>query len=247
MSLSPYRPVPRWQRAVRTSAAGVSVGAHLLLAALAVSSPTARKQASQWVEIAIQDPAPPPPPADPEPPKPEPPKPRPAPKVVKFEDTVPTPSAPPEPAPAPRVVRQIQGLTANSFAQGSGTGLTVRAGNSTAVRAGTETMTLDEATGPFTPRPYTAVTTAPRLRWSPTMVVPEEAQKAGVTGLVDVVLDIDPSGKVVRVRVLSDLGYGTGAACAEAFEKSKWKAAEHDGTPVAVTGVPQSCLVTSSG
>ncbi|MFN7142259.1 MAG: energy transducer TonB, partial [Myxococcota bacterium] len=144
-------------------------------------------------------------------------------------------------------VRQIQGLTANSFAPGGNTGLSVRAGNSTGVKAGAESMALDEATGPFEPRPYTAVTTAPRLRWSPTMDVPEEAQKAGVTGLVNVLLDIDEKGKVAKVKVLNDLGHGTGDACAAAFRKSQWKAAEQGGTPVPVTGVPQSCLVTSNG
>jgi outer membrane biosynthesis protein TonB len=122
----------------------------------------------------------------------------------------------------------------------------VRAGNTTGVKAGDETMRLDDATGPFEPRPYTAVTNAPRLRWSPTMDVPEDAQKAAVTGLVNVLLDIDEKGKVTRVKVVSDLGHGTGEACADAFRRSQWKPAEQGGSPVAVTGVPQSCLVTSS-
>ncbi len=255
MSLSPYRPVPRWQRALRSSAVGVSIGVHVLLALFLIANPSAAKQASVWVEMAVQETKPPPPPPpepEPEPPKPEPPKPKPPPKAVKFEDTTATPpppdAAPPPPDPQPRrVVRQIQGLNAQSFATGSNTGLTVRAGNTTGVKAGSETMSLDEATGPFDPRPYTAVTTAPRLRWSPTMDVPEEAQKAGVTGLVNVLLDLDEKGKVVRVKVLSDLGFGTGDACAAAFRKSQWKAAEQAGTPVPVTGVPQSCLVTSNG
>lgn len=253
MSLSPYRPVPRWQRALRSSAVGISIAAHVLLAMVAVSSPTARKQAAQWVEVAIQEAKPPPPPPElePEPPKPEPPKPKPTPKAVKFEETTavqppPEAVAPPTDPPPRRVLRQVQGLTANSFAPGAGTGLSVRAGNTTGVKAGDATMSLEDATGPFEPRPYTAVTSAPRLRWSPTMDVPEEAQKAAVTGLVNVLLDIDEKGKVVRVKVVSDLGHGTGEACADAFRRSQWKPAEQGGTPVPVTGVPQSCLVTSS-
>ena len=79
------------------------------------------------------------------------------------------------------------------------------------------------------------------------MEVPEEAQKAGVTGLVNVLLDLDEKGKVVRVKVLSDLGFATGDACAAAFKKSQWKPAEQAGAAVPVTGVPQSCLVTSNG
>lgn len=256
MSLSPYRPVPRWQRALRSSAVGLSVGVHVLLVLFAAASPSARRKTAEWVEVAIQEVKPPPPPP-PEAPPPEPTpellKPKAPPKAVKFEEiTPPTPNAPPDAAPPPdpqprRVVRQVQGLTANSFAPGSGTGLSVRAGNTTGVKAGSETMSLSDASGPFEARPYTSVTTAPRLRWSPPMDVPEEAQKAGVTGLVNVLLDIDERGKVAGVKIVNDLGHGTGAACAAAFEKSQWKPAEQDGTPVRVTGVPQSCLVTSSG
>jgi protein TonB len=253
MSLSPYRPVPRWQRALRSSAVGVSVGFHVLLAFFLITNPGATEKAAEWVEVALQEskpPPPPPPPPEPEPPEPEPPKPKPKPQAVKFEDTTPTPP-PPDAAPPPtdpqpkRVVRQIQGLSANSF--GGNSGLTVRAGNSTGVKATSETMTLEEATGPFEPRPYNAVTTPPRLRWSPTMDVPEEARKAGITGLVNVVLDIDEKGRVSAVKIVSDLGFGTAEACAAAYRKSQWKPGEQAGTPVPVTGVPQSCLVTSNG
>ncbi len=255
MSLSPYRPVPRWQRVLRSSAVGLSIGVHILLAVFLAANPGAAEKASEWVEVAIQEVKPPAPPVEPppvEPPPPEPLKPKPAPKAVKFEDTTPappTPDAPPPPAnePPKRVVRQVQGLTANSFASTGQTGLSVRAGNTTGVKAGSDTMSLAEATGAFEPRPYTSVTTAPRLRWSPTMEVPEEAQKAGVTGLVNVLLDLDEKGKVVRVKVLSDLGFATGDACAAAFKKSQWKPAEQAGAAVPVTGVPQSCLVTSNG
>lgn len=248
MSLSPYRPVPGWQRGLRSSAIGLSIGVHVLLALFLLSNPAAAQKASQWVEVALNEPKPP----EPKPPEPEPapepePEPKPKPKVVKFEDTTPTPppptaAAPPEPP--RRVVRQVQGLTANSFAPGASTGLSVRAGNSTGVAAGKESMSLADASGPFEPRSYTAVTKAPRRQWAPNMDVPEAARKAGLNGqVVKVLLDIDPKGKVTRVQITQGLGYGVDEACVDAWRKSRWKPAEQDGVPVAVIGVPESCLV----
>lgn len=246
MSLSPYAPVPGWQRALRSSAFGVSIGVHVFLALFLLSNPAAAQKASQWVEIAINEPKPPPPkPPDPKPTEPEPTKPKPVPKVIKFEDTTPNPpptNAPP-PEPARRVVRQVQGLNANSFAPGASTGLSVRAGNSTGVAAGKDSMSLSEASGPFQARPYTAVSKAPRLQWSPMMDVPEEARKANVKGIVKVVLDLDAKGKVTRVQIIQGLGFGVDEACAAAYRKSQWKPAEQDGVAVAVIGVPESCAV----
>jgi protein TonB len=251
MSLSPFRPVPRSQRILRSSAVGISIGVHVLFALFLLSNPAAAKKASEWVEVAINQPKPPPPPPppEPEPPKPEPPKPKPPPKVVKFEDTKPVPQpptpAPPDPTPR-RVVRPIQGLTANSFSTGANTGLTVRAGNTTATAATKDSMSLADATGPLQPRPYTAVTTAPHLRWSPTMEVPEEAKKANIKGTIPVVLDIDEKGKVVKVTVVHGLGYGTDEACAAAWRKAQWKPGQQDGVAVGVTGIPENCEVIAT-
>ncbi|MDP2312121.1 MAG: energy transducer TonB [Pseudomonadota bacterium] len=244
MSLSPYRPVPAWQRAVRASAVGVSIGIHVLLAIFVITNPAQARKASEWVEVALSETKPPPPPIEPEPPKPEPPKPKP--KVVKFEDITPTPTPPtnaPPPEPTRRVVRQVQGLNTNSFTPGAGTGLAVRAGNTTGVAAGKDTMSLNEATGPFEARPYTSVTKAPRLQWSPMMDVPDEAKKARLNGLIKVLLDLDAKGKVTRVQVVQGLGYGADEACVAAYRKSQWKPAENDGVAVAVLGVPESCQV----
>ncbi len=248
MSLSPFRHVPAWQRALRSSAAAISVGVHVALALYMLATPAAAKKAAQWVDMAINEPKPPPP-GEPEPPKPapEPPKPKPIPKVVKFQDIPPTPppeAAPPLPDPTPRrVVRPIQGLTANSFAPGTSTGLSVRAGNTTAVAAGKETMGLADAGGPFDARPYTAVTTAPRRRWAPTMEVPDDARKAGIEGRIEVLLDIDAAGKVMRVRIVKGLGFGADEACADTWKKSMWQPAKQDGAAVAVTGLPEACRV----
>ena len=247
MNLSPYRPVPAWQRALRSSAVGMSIAFHVALALFLIANPGATKKAAEWVEMSVQQPPPPPPPPpEPDPAEPEPPKPKP--KAVKFEETTPNPPPTPEAAPPPdptprRVVRQVQGLSASSFAPGAGTGLTVRAGNSTSVRATGDGMSLDDASGAFQSRAYTAVTTAPRVRSQPSLEVPEEAKKANIQGAVEVSVDIDARGRVVNVRLVKGLGYGIDEACLAAWKRSTWKPGEQDGTPVGVLGIPQKCTV----
>lgn len=249
MNLSPYRPVPAWQRWLRSSAVGIALFIHVIGAVVFASNPDAAKKASEWVEMTVNQPKPPPPPPpepEPEKPKPEPPKPKP--QAVKFEETKPVeppPVAPPPEPQKPQPRRLSQGLTANSFATGGQTGLSVRAGNTTGVKATKDGMSLDEAGGPFAPRPYTSVTTSPRLRWAPMMEVPEEAQKAGIEGEIDVILDIDEKGKVVSVKVVKGLGFGTEDACIASWKKSQWKPAMQDTTAVPVTGVPNKCTVTA--
>ncbi|MFZ5477140.1 MAG: energy transducer TonB [Myxococcota bacterium] len=244
MNLSPYRPVPRWQRVLRGSAVGVSVAVHVVLGLLAAANPVAAKKASEWVEIAISEPPKPKP--EPEEPKPEPEKPKPKPKAVKFEEIPPPEVTPPpetQPQPSPeRVVRRVQGLSASSFANSGAGGFQVKAGNTVATKQSSDT--LDPADAGWQARPYTAVSVAPKPKWSPSALeVPEEAKQAKVEGTVHVKLDIDPTGKVMRVAVVSDLGHGTGKACADAWKKSSWKPAEQDGEPVAVLGVPQKCTI----
>jgi periplasmic protein TonB len=247
VSLSPFRPVPRWQRVLRSSAVGLSVLFHVVVGLVAASNPIAVKKASEWVEMTVASPPkpPPPPPPEAEPPKPEPPKPKEK-KAVKFEETKPVEAPPPPPdAPPPsteRVVRRVQGLSASSFANTGAGGFQVKAGNTVATKASGDK--LDPADAAWQSRPYTAVAVAPKLKWNPgAFEVPDEAKEAKVEGTVTVKLDLDPTGKVVRVTVVNDLGHGTGAACAEAWKKSQWKPAEQDGEAVAVLGVPQKCTV----
>lgn len=248
--LSPFRPVPAWQRALRASAGILSVLVHVAGAGVLVLKPEAAQKAATWVEMTVVEPKPPPPPPPPEPEKPpEPPKPekkKVAPKEIKFEEIKPPePQPAPEAAPPPeRVVRRVQGLSASSFAAGGTTGLTVRAGNTTTVAAGPETMSLDEAKGPWVPRPYSSVTEAPKLKWQPpALVVPDEAKQAKAQGVVEVKLDVGPDGSVLKVVVVKDLGFGTGAACVDAWRQSKWKPGEVDGQAVAVAGIPKICTI----
>lgn len=160
---------------------------------------------------------------------------------MKFEDIEPIvpPVVTPDLAAKP-ARRVVQGLHQNSFASGSGTGVQVRAGNSTTVAAEGSGMSADEATAA---RSYASVTTPPVSRARPMMEVPKAAQEAGVEGEVRVSIDIGVEGNVTAVRVLRDLGHGTGDACAAAWRQARFIPGKQDDQPVAVTGLPQVCTV----
>ena len=158
---------------------------------------------------------------------------------MKFKDIAPPEVAPPVAEPRP-VRRLTQGLSASSFAVGSGTGLEVRAGNSTGVAASGAGLSLDQANAP---RSLASVTTPPTCSRRPMMEVPKEAQEAEVEGEVRVSFDVGEDGAVLRVRVVRDLGFGTGEACAAAWKLARCVPAKQDGVAVAVTGVPQACTV----
>lgn len=239
-SLSPFGEASPRRPWVVPLGLGLSALVHAGLAGWVVLQPQRVAQAAMWVEMAVTQPPPPPPPPEPPPPEP-PPEPPPRAERVKFEEIQPTPEAPPEatPPPARRVVK-MQGINANSFAPGSGTALDVRAGTTVATRATDATLSLDEAAAA---RPYASVTTPPRVRVRAQLEVPAEAVKNEVEGEIRVSLDVGADGKVVEVRVLSDLGFGTGEACAAAWRRSRFVAATLDGAPVAVTGMPQLCTI----
>ncbi len=160
---------------------------------------------------------------------------------MPFEET--TAEPPPEPPkekPKPR--RVVQGLSASSFAEGSGTGMSVRAGTSTMTKAGKETLEIDQATE-FSNVPYASVTTPPRMRAVPEITVPQEAIDNEIEGTWTVVLDVDPSGRVVRARMAKAVGYGIDEACVAAWRASRWKPGKKDGVPVGVTGIPKKCSI----
>lgn len=239
VSLSPFerRPSP-WERKGRVLAGVATVVVHTAVGGGLAANETAHAKVAEWVEVTVTRPPPPPPPPAPEPPeaadKPKP-KAKPPP-VPERAPEVPPPS--PEPTVAPtRRLAIVQGLSVTSFAPGAGTGLSVRAGTTTNAAAG-DAISLEEAA-----QSYTSVTTPPRAVTRPEMHVPDEAKEAEVEGEIRVALDIGVDGRVTGVRVLSDLGHGTGEACAEAWKRSRWKPATKDGSPVAVSGVPQACTV----
>lgn len=237
MNLSPFQTTPAWQRVLRSSAGPISIGAHLLLGLFFAVNPEPAQKAAQWVQVQVQKTPEPPPPAPPEPPKEQP-----KPKPIAFKDIPPVPTpAPPEVAPTPAPPRRVQGLSANSFSSTSTSGLTVRAGNTTQVAAEGKGMSLNEAKAP---QAWAGVTSRPKISFRPVFEVPDEAKKANVEGTVSVRLDVDEQGKVVAVSVISaPLGYGIEDACVAAWKRSSWKPAMQEGAAVAVTGMPQVCVV----
>jgi TonB family protein len=225
-------PLGQEQGGRRVGPLGVSVGLHVLvaLALLALKVPeVARQQA--WVEMVVA------PPPVPQAPPPEPPPP--VPTRVAVAADVPVrpqealePVAAPEPTPA---LRRVHGLSSSSFLQNSGTGLAVRAGNSRGVGASDELMGLEEAGVA-----WTAVTAMPRCK-KPDMTAPEPVRAAGIEGTVEILLDVDAQGAVVRGVVVQSLSPEADAACLAAWKQSRCDAAKMADAPVAVREVPFSC------
>ena len=234
MTVLPFTHTPLWLRALRAGALGLSVAFHVALAWFALQEREAPKREEVWVEMAVVENKPAP---EPEP-EPEPEEPAPPPEPVDLKDTVKEPPPDQPPPEQQRTVRRVQGLSASSFAEGSGTGLSVRAGTTLATRAGDETLSIDEAA---TSIPYAAATVQPRLKIKPDLAVPDEIKDNNIEGVVKVALDIAADGTVTAVRVTSGLGYGADEACAAAWAQARYKPAMRGDQPIGVTNVPQRC------
>lgn len=228
----------------------LSLGLHGVVALGVSRIPERTRNAAEWMQLQIRlaDP----PPAAPEPPPeplPKPPKPKTPIKSVLAPLEVPPipieqlpPTPPDAPPPEKKVRRLIQGLDANSFSPGAGTGLAVRAGNTTATRATQETLSLDQATD-FVVRPFASVSTPPKLRGAmPDLVVPQEVMDLSLEGVVEIDLTIDAFGSVARTRVTRSLHPKADDACESHFQRNtRWEPATLDGAPVAVTGLRKTC------
>ena len=249
-ALNPFQAQPSSQRMASSAGILVTIGLHAAAALALALNPGLAKKAVTWVEMTVAEP----PPAEAPPPEPEAPKEKAkpkkkAPKSVAIEQTAeqeapdPAPDVPPEKQP----LRRVQGLSASSFAPGAGTGLAVRAGNTTAIAADGKGMDLSEATK-FTTRPASAVAVQPKLSWQPSaLTVPAEAEAARAQGAIEVRFDVDGTGKVVNMELLRDIGFGTGTSCMDAWRRSTWKPGTHQGEPVTVTGIRKVCTVRIQG
>ncbi len=252
-TLNPFQVERPRERALRSVAILATLGLHAVAAFALAMNPGLARKAATWVEVTVQEVAAPPPPPPPAP-EPAPPKkkaaPRPrAPEKVSIEQTAPeeAPTPQPDAPPDPKPVRRVQGLSATSFAPGAGTGFAVRAGNTTAVAANGKGMTLTDADG-FLMRPAAAVATQPRLVWEPpALEVPDAARDAHAQGTIEVELDVDAAGRVARVALVRDIGFGTGEACVAAWRSSRWKPGLHEGRPLTVTGIRKLCTVRVAG
>lgn len=218
----------------------VSLVVHVSLAAGVSRIPEREIHEPVWMEmVVVEAPEPPAPVPVPEPepePEPEPKPPPPKPEVVEYQPPVEPQPVQPQPKPVPRVV---QGLNSNSFLPGTGAG-DVRAGNTTATKATDDTMSLDEAKDTVI-LPFASVTNPPKIRFKPTLEVPESVSAAQIQGRVELLLTVDAEGKVVDLKVVESLHPDADEACKAAIAKSRWKPGDKDGTPVVTANVPYSC------
>jgi len=211
----------------------VSALLHTALAATVAALPDREPRTPRWLEMAIviDEPPPPLPPPEPEP-------------VPLEPEASPVPVA----VPVPDVPRPIQGLSNDSFLPGSGSGLSVRAGNTTALPATKELRSLDEPSEAVLV-PLAKVTHPPKLRYRPTLEVPDAVKQGRIEGRVELLLTIDQNGVVLDVQVVTSLSPEADRACVDAMRKSRWKPGDQEGAAVATTQVPSSCFfdMTTSG
>jgi periplasmic protein TonB len=216
-----------------------SILLHVSVAGVVSRIEVAEPEEPEWVEMVVQDITPEPEPEpvpEPEPapePEPEPPA---EPEIVEYE---PQPEPQPQPVPAKPLPVPVQGLTNDSFLEGTGGGA-VRAGNTTGVRQTDATMSLEEATDSVLV-PYATVTNPPKVRFKGTLEVPDSVREAGIEGRVEVLLTVDAEGRVGDVVVTGSLHPDADAACVATVSKTRWKPGDKDGVAVVTTGVPYSC------
>lgn len=185
-------------------------------------------------------PEPPPEPPKPEPPKPEPPKPKPKPKP-KPEAPPPEPPKPEPPKPPPeKPVPLVTGLTLGSTVN-SGAGPAFQVGNTTMGEVGrtavdpvTEAGTPQPAAEPAPP-PKPPVRKAAQVKRRIKPAYPVAAKRAGVEGLVVLVITIDETGKVVDAKVVKGLGYGLDEAALNVVQRWEYEPASIDGKPIKST------------
>ena len=101
-------------------------------------------------------------------------------------------------------------------------------------------MGLDEATESAIV-PFTSVSKPPKVRYKPTLEVPESVIAAQLQGRVEILMTVDAAGLVTSIQVVSSLHPDADAACVAAMEKSRWKPGTRDDVPVIVQNVPYSC------
>ena len=224
-----------------------SIAGHVAVMYGVAQIPPRETEKPVWVEmvVAVNEPPPPPPPevkeVEPEEPKePEKPKPPPDPVDLKEIPPPPPPDAPPPPPEARKVRKLAQGINANSFAAGAGTGLAVNAGTTTSMKDDGTRMGLDEATE-FATVPYTSVAKPPKLKNNPMLEVPQEVIDAEIEGRVELELTLSPEGEVTGWEVVAKLHPAADQACIAHARRTVWSPYEQDGVAAAVKGVPFSC------
>lgn len=185
-------------------------------------------------------PEPPPPPPEPPPPPPEPPKPEPPKPKPKPKPEVPPPEPPPPEPPKPeKPVPIVTGLTLGSTVPG-GAGPAFQVGNTTMGEVGRTAVdpVTKPATGPVTeqvtpPKPPVRKPAQVKRRIKP--AYPVAAKRAGIEGMVVLIVTIDETGRVVDAKVVTGLGYGLDEAALNVVQRWEYEPASVDGEPIKST------------
>lgn len=236
-----------------------SLAFHGLLAWLLIQDhPKPEKPQEQWMEMVVQ--IPPEPIVEkveekveeiPEPPPEKPPEvpPKTVVKKIDFAD-IPPEDAPPEEQPEKppeekKKVQRVQGLKANSFAEGANTGLSVRAGTTLQTGASDKTLSITEAKE-STAISYAAATKQPRLQKRPPLSVPQSIIDENIEGSVEIVIDIGVDGRVTDARVVKSVHVDADNACLSSWKQAVFQPALQESTPIAVTNFPRKCRFEST-
>lgn len=90
---------------------------------------------------------------------------------------------------------------------------------------------LEETSLP-TPVPYFKLSDLPRFIHQETPVYPEDMRASGITGIVEVVVLLDKTGKVRQITILKSAGESFDQAAIDAINASTFVPAKVDGKPV---------------
>jgi protein TonB len=222
----------------------LSIVFHLAIFGWAWALPT-RARRTERVDVEIVEVKPKP--IEPKPPAPEPPRPS---EPVKMRvarhvalntpppppDTPPPETPPPETPPPTTVLPSGPvrlGISLSSTSVGGGFAAPV--GNSLAgkpvARAGAP---AGDDIGPVANAASLTVQAEPIDVDVPKGEYPKEALDAGFEGSVTLKIILDPTGRVRRAVVITDPGYGLGAAAAKSARHFRFKPGQLNGKPVAV-------------
>jgi TonB family protein len=216
----------------------LSIGVHILFAVTTAAFHNNRAIETQWVEMVMEVVIPkelPPPPPMPEVAPPEP-----APKAEPVQEKIKEAPLPDIPEPAAPPPQMIQGLTNQSFLLGAGTGITVRAGTTTSVRATNELMDLKDANG-FQLVPYARITSPPKMKNKRALSTPKEITALGIQGSVATRITVSATGAVDDVEIVESFHPIADQHCIQYLKQSKWKPGMREDRAVTTHSVPFTC------
>lgn len=226
--------------AVFVAALVVSFGGHVIvIGGLGSAARNEPRERFRNLELAVIEPPPPPPevPPPPEPEKKKKPPPPPPPvepiELPKIVDTAPPPNTS-EPPKDNKPAKPVFGISMSSVVgPGSGSGFSVRVGNTLMVQPDEE-LTAPEEVKPLRPKPVSLhqVSKMPKRIGDCLIDYPSEAKTMGIEGRVRLEVEVRADGTVGNVRLIKGLGYGLDEAAIHALERCRFEPAMMGGQPV---------------